>query len=140
MTTLRTGVVLSAQGGALQKMLPAFKMGLGGVLGSGEQIMSWIHIRDVVSALNHLLASKPFAGPVNLTAPKPVSNRLFSQALARACRRPAWLPMPQLVMKMVMGEASQLLFDSQYVTPGVLLSQNFDFQFTDMNDALVDLI
>ena len=139
-TLLRTGIVLSNQGGALKKMLPLFKAGLGGRLGRGDQFMSWVHISDVAAILNHLLSSAPYRGPVNVTAPNAVTNKEFTRALAQACARPACLPVPQLAMKLTLGEASQLLFDSQNIRPGVLLNQQFNFKFKDIDSALSDLI
>lgn len=139
LTLLRTGIVLSTEGGALAKMLPAFRFGLGGPLGNGSQYMSWIHIQDMVAALNHIIATDSISGPVNLVAPNPVTNKIFTRCLGQSLSRPAVLPMPSCALKLLFGEASQLLLDSQNVVPSVLKSSGFQFSFTKIDDALKDL-
>ncbi|WP_317931685.1 TIGR01777 family oxidoreductase [Halioxenophilus sp. WMMB6] len=137
---LRTSVVLAQSGGALAKMLPMFRLGLGGRLGSGRQHFSWIHIQDLVAILNWLLDSSHCRGPVNLVAPNPVTNNQFTAALARACHRPALLPVPAWLLRLVLGQASQLLLDSQAVLPRVLLQYHFHFSFPELDAALADLL
>ncbi|MCL4150411.1 UNVERIFIED_CONTAM: hypothetical protein GTU68_042189 [Idotea baltica] len=124
----RTGIVMSTAGGALPKLLPLFKFGLGGRFGSGEQYMSWISITDEVNAIIHLLDS-PTSGPVNLTAPAPVTNAEFASVLGRVLGRPSFLPVPAFGPKLVLGSerADALLFDSMRVLPTVLESSGYRF-------------
>ena len=138
---LRTGVVLSTLGGALRKMLPPFRMGLGGRLGSGKQWMSWIAVQDVTRAILFLL-NTPVEGPVNLVAPNSVTNREFTQVLASALRRPAFLPMPEYVLKILLGRemASELLLASTRAVPRKLQDSGYAFRFNDISTALHTLI
>ncbi len=101
---LRTGIVLGKKGGALSKMLPAFKLGLGGPMGSGRQWMSWVHIDDLIGIILHVFDNKDVKGAINATAPNPVSNKVFSSILGRGLKRPAFLPMPAFVLKLMLGE------------------------------------
>ncbi len=133
---LRTGVVLSPDGGALKKMSLPFKLGLGGVIGSGQQWMSWIHIEDYLNALELLLQDESCHGPYNLTAPEPARNSLFVKALANSLNRPALLPMPAFVMKLALGEASTLVLNGQKVLPQKLLENGFSFRFDNISAAL----
>jgi uncharacterized protein (TIGR01777 family) len=133
---IRTGIVLG-EGGALRKMLPLFKLGIGGRLGSGDQWMSWISLADEVAAIRFLL-DHAVAGPVNLTAPNPVTNRDFTKALGSALSRPAVLPVPKFGPKLLLGKelADLLLFGSQRVLPTVLTEAGFEFQHPDLEPAL----
>ncbi len=137
---LRTGIVLARQEGALSKMLLPFKCGLGGRVGSGEQFMSWIHVEDHISAIDSLLANERFSGPVNLVAPDAVSNRDFTQELAQSLNRPAFLPLPEKVLQLLLGESSCLLLEGQRVIPQKLLSDGFRFSFPTLKSALSDLL
>ncbi|GAA5316380.1 MAG: TIGR01777 family oxidoreductase [Candidatus Pelagadaptatus aseana] len=137
---LRTGIVLAKQGGALAKMLLPFKLGLGGPIGQGRQYMSWIHLQDHIRAMAYLLEQPDLSGPVNLTAPTPQPNRQFSQTLARVLKRPAFLPMPPLIMRMALGESACLLLDSQNVIPNKLENSGFEFRYRELEPALNDLI
>jgi uncharacterized protein len=134
---LRSGIVLSGAGGALKKQLPLFKFGLGGRFGSGRQWQSWISIDDEVGAIVHLLDSD-VSGPVNLTAPAPVTNREFTATLARVLRRPAFLPIPALGPKLVLGAeaADEMLFSSLRVLPAVLQGDGYAFVHPDLDAAL----
>jgi uncharacterized protein (TIGR01777 family) len=134
---LRTGIVLSPSGGALRKMLPLFKLGLGGRFGNGRQWMSWISLADEVAAIEHLLTAD-VSGPVNLTAPNPVRNAVFAKTLAKVLGRPALLPVPAFGPKLLLGGelAESLLFDGQHVLPGVLQASGFEFQHADLEPAL----
>jgi uncharacterized protein (TIGR01777 family) len=134
---LRTGIVLSPAGGALKKMLPLFKIGAGGRFGSGGQWMSWISIDDEIGAIEHLLASDD-TGPVNLTAPGPVTNREFATTLGRVLRRPSIVPVPRFGPRLVLGRelADALLFDGQRVLPRVLIDGGFEFAHPDLESAL----
>lgn len=134
---LRTGIVLSEQGGALAKMLPLFKVGLGGRFGSGKQFMSWISIDDEVDAIIHLLDSD-VSGPVNLTSPNPVTNGEFAKALGAVLSRPTLLPVPAFGPKLLLGAemAKALLFESQKIQPQVLLDSGYRFQHADIESGL----
>ncbi|HET9601571.1 MAG TPA: TIGR01777 family oxidoreductase [Acidimicrobiales bacterium] len=134
---IRSGVVLSAEGGALKKQLPLFKAGAGGKMGSGRQWQSWISIDDEVAAIIHLLDGDT-AGPVNLTAPNPVTNAEFTKTLAHVLGRPSFLPVPSFAPKLLLGAelAETLLFTGQRVLPGVLSRSGFQFQHPTLEVAL----
>ena len=137
----RFGVILSPHGGALQKMLLPFKMGLGGRIGSGQQYWSWITLIDVVEVILHLLEGSQLAGPVNTVAPHPVTNAHFTRTLARQLGRPAALPMPALAARLVFGEmARELLLASQRVVPRKLLQDGFPFRHPELQTALEQLL
>ena len=138
--TLRTGIVLAKQAGALAKMLPPFKLGLGGPIGNGEQGMSWIHIDDMVRLILFVLETKNLSGAINATAPNPVSNKEFSHQLGQALARPAFIPMPSLLLKLVMGEMADLLLYGQFVEPKKLQTQQFTFNYPKLPDALENLL
>lgn len=138
---VRFGMVLSPDGGALEKMLPLFKLGLGGRFGDGRQWMSWISLPDVVAAIVHVIESD-VAGPVNVTAPEPVTNRAFTKALAGALHRPALLPVPGFGPKLLLGGelAQTLLFDSQRVLPVVLERSGFTHEHRTIDAALAAVL
>lgn len=139
--SFRTGMVLSTKGGALPKMLPPFKLGLGGPVGSGRQWMSWIHIDDVVGGFHFALHQEDFSGVANLTAPIPVRNAEFTKALGRALRRPAVLPAPGFALKLVFGEMAQdLLLNGQKVLPRRLEKAGYEFLHPQLDDALGDIL
>lgn len=133
----RTGIVLSRDGGALKKLLRLFKLGLGGRFGSGRQWMSWISIDDEVSAIEHLLTSE-VAGPVNLTAPSPVTNADFTKILGRVLDKPTVVPVPRFGPSLLVGReaAETLLYTGQRVVPRVLQSDGFQFTHPDLEPAL----
>lgn len=134
---LRTGVVLSPAGGALAKMLTPFKLGVGGVLGSGRQFMSWISIDDLIGAIHHCLINSSVSGPVNGTAPSPVCNREFTQSLGRVLHRPTIFPMPAFAARLAFGEmADELLLSSQRVQPQRLKETGYPFQHPTLDSAL----
>lgn len=134
---MRTGIVLSADGGALKPMLRIFKLGAGGRFGSGRQWMSWISIDDVVAAIQHLLFSE-LHGPVNLTAPNPCRNADFAKTLASVLGRPSRVPVPEFAPKLLLGaeRAEALLFGGQRVAPTVLTSDGYEFRHADLEPAL----
>ena len=134
---LRTGVVLG-QGGALAKMLPAFKLGLGGPIASGKQMMSWIHLADVVRSIVFILQNNSIEGPCNLTAPSPVSNKNFALTLANVVKRPAWFTLPEFVVQLMLGEGAELLVNGQQVLPDKLLQAGFSFSYDSLKSALSD--
>jgi hypothetical protein len=138
---LRTGVVLSTRGGALGKQLRLFRLGLGGKLGSGRQYTSWISLTDEVAAIRRLLAADGVSGPVNLTAPTPVTNAVFTRELARALHRPAVLTVPPFALRAVLGGfADEGVLAGQRVMPRVLGGAGFPFTHTDIGAALRDLL
>ena len=136
---VRTGVVLSTEGGALKKMLPPFKLGVGGPLGSGRQWFPWIHISDIVGIFRHAIDSSSMKGPVNGVAPEPVTNAEFTKQLGRALRRPAFLPVPEFALRALMGEMADVLFGSQRVVPKAALEAGYEFQYPSLATALADL-
>jgi uncharacterized protein (TIGR01777 family) len=138
---LRTGIVLSPQGGALKKLLAVFKIGIGGRFGSGKQWQSWISLDDELGAIEFLLDA-PVSGPVNLTAPQPVTNAEFTRVLARVVKRPAVLPIPSFGPKLLLGAelADALLFTGQRVLPNVLTTNGYVFAHATLEDALRALL
>ena len=138
---LRTGIVLSREGGALKKQLPIFKLGAGGKFGNGKHWQSWISITDEVRAIIHLLTSQ-LSGPVNLTAPEPVTNARFTKELGSALSRPTVLPIPSFGPKLLLGSelANALLFTGQRVIPGALTRDGFVFQHQTLDVALSALL
>jgi len=134
---LRTGVVLSAKGGALAKMLLPFKLGLGGRVGSGRQWMSWIDIEDMVGAIHHILKTDSLTGPVNLVDPKPVTNAEFTKTLASVLRRPAIFPMPEFAVKLAFGEMGEtVLLGSQRVEPAKLVESGYPFRYGELRKSI----
>lgn len=134
---LRTGIVLSSEGGALSKMLPPFKMGLGGPLGNGKQYMSWVDLDDVVGAILFALGSEDVEGPTNMVAPNPVRNSEFTQKLAKVLHRPAIFPVPVGVLHMAVGEmADELILASANVIPKRLAKAGYKFKYPELEDAL----
>jgi hypothetical protein len=133
----RMGVVLAREGGALARMLPPFRLGLGGVIGSGRQYVSWIALADVVAALRRLLADEALAGPVNVTAPAPVTNAEFTRTLARVLGRPALVPLPALAVRLLFGEMGQaLLLEGARVLPARLEAAGFRVAHPALEGAL----
>ena len=138
---LRFGVVLSQTGGALKKMLLPFKCGLGGAIGNGQQHFSWISITDAVEAVKYILNNPDIHGPVNITAPNPVTNKLFSKTLAKALKRPAFLDMPAGICRLLFGEmADELLLSSQHVIPDKLLNHGYIFRHLDIEMAFSEIL
>ena len=138
---LRFGVVLARAGGALAKMLPAFRLGLGGPIGSGAQYFSWIALDDVVGAILYAVATKSLSGPVNVTAPHPVTQLEFVRTLGRVLRRPAVLRVPTLALRLVFGrEAATMMESGQRVIPARLLAAGYHFRFTEVEPALRHLL
>lgn len=134
---LRFGIILSGQGGALKKMLLPFKLGLGGKIGSGRQYMSWVAIDDVVGAIVHCLETANLQGPVNVVAPRPETNSVFTKTLGHVLHRPTLFPMPALAARAAFGQmADELLLASQRVRPAKLLSANYVFRYPELDGAL----
>jgi uncharacterized protein (TIGR01777 family) len=138
---LRLGVVLAHHGGALAKMLPAFRLGLGGRLGAGRQFWSWIVLEDLLRVIELALAETNLSGAVNAVSPAPVTNAKFTRSLARALRRPALLPMPAMVVKLLFGEMGrEALLASARVRPPRLIESGFAFRFPELDAALVSAL
>jgi uncharacterized protein (TIGR01777 family) len=139
--TCRFGIVLGRSGGALAQMVPLFRKGLGSALGSGKQWFSWIHEQDLVNIFLFLLEQQSLSGPVNFTAPEPVTNREFTKALGKALGRYTFLPaVPGIVLRIIKGEFGTVLLKGQRVIPKKLLDAGFHFQFATIRDALTDLV
>ncbi|MER0445224.1 TIGR01777 family oxidoreductase [Streptomyces sp. Edi4] len=132
----RTGLVVARRGGAWAKLIPLFRAGLGGRLGSGRQYWSFIALHDEVAALRFLLDTESLSGPVNLTAPQPVTNREVTAAMSRVLRRPALLPVPAPVLRVALGEAAGDVLAGQRVVPGRLLEAGFRFAFPTVEEAV----
>lgn len=138
---LRIGMVLSMKGGALRAMLPAFKAGVGGKLGSGQQFVSWISIHDLTRAVSHILATESLFGPVNAVSPSPVRNVEMTRALGSVLKRPTLLSLPAPAVRIIFGEMGDaLLLTSLRAAPGRLLASGFGFQFVDFEPALRHLL
>ncbi|HEV2076010.1 MAG TPA: TIGR01777 family oxidoreductase, partial [Thermoleophilaceae bacterium] len=135
----RTGVVLSESGGALSKMLPPFKLGVGGPVAGGEQYVPWIHVDDEVGALLFLLDSEAASGPVNVCAPRPATNRVLSKTLGRVLGRPAVAPVPGLAVKLLYGEMAQVVTTGVRMTPRRLQDLGYPFRRPDLEPALRDV-
>ncbi|MGD9097824.1 MAG: TIGR01777 family oxidoreductase [Desulfobacterales bacterium] len=132
----RLGVVLHQAGGAMAKMLPPFRLGLGGPLGSGSQYFPWIHLDDLVAAIQFLMANEACEGVFNFCAPEAVTNRTLARMLGRALNRPAFMPAPAFVMKAALGEFSSVLLGSQKAPPERLLASGFEFRYATLEKAL----
>lgn len=137
---IRTGVVLSTEGGALPRMLLPFRFFVGGRLGSGRQWFPWIHIADEVGAIRFLIESEDASGPFNLSAPIPLTNTEFSHLLGQQLRRPALMPTPEFALRLLFGEMATALLDGQRAIPKRLLQLGFRFRFPEAGPALRDLL
>ncbi len=138
---MRFGLVLSASGGALQKMLLPFRMGVGGNMGNGRQWWSWVDIDDLIGAIEHVIKTDTLRGPVNVVAPHPVRNAEFTETLASVLSRPAIFPMPAFAARLVFGQmADELLLASQRVEPAKLMASGFVFQKADLRKTLEDIL
>lgn len=134
---LRIGMVLDARGGALKKMAPPFRLGLGGPLGSGRQFVSWIALDDLISVVLYAITTEALRGPVNVVAPQPVTNREFTRALGRVLKRPTMFPMPAFVVRFLFGEMGQaVLLASARVEPTRLLASGYQFRHPRLEGAL----
>ena len=134
---MRIGLVLAANGGALERMLPIFKMGFGGRIGDGKQYVSWISLPDLVGAMIHLLNSDLLSGAVNLVAAPPVTNHEFAETLGEVLNRPALVPVPTIAVKGMFGEmGEELLLSSAKVSNNLLVGSGYEFQHTSLESAL----
>jgi len=136
----RIGIVIGLEGGALEQMLPLFRLGLGGPLGSGKQMLAWIHVDDAVDALVFALDSPALVGPVNVTAPEPVTMGVFANDLGRALSRPAFLRVPEFAMRIAMGKSADVVLTGQNARPTKLLAAGFEFHHADLPAALRDVL
>jgi uncharacterized protein len=134
----RTGVVLSESGGALEKMLPFFRAGIGGPVAGGRQYAPWVHVDDVVGATIFSLEHEEVSGPVNVTAPEPATNKELSKALGRVLRRPAFAPVPALAVKTLYGEMAEIVITGQRAVPGRLTELGYEFKQPELEPALRD--
>jgi uncharacterized protein (TIGR01777 family) len=133
--------VLGDNGGALTKMIPPFKMGLGGRIGSGKQWMPWIHVNDLIGIIKLCLKDTAISGAINGTAPNPVTNQVFSKALGDQLHRPAIMPMPSLAVKLLFGEmGTELLLSGKKVVPSKALNAGYQFKFSHLPEALADVV
>jgi hypothetical protein len=138
--SLRIGLVMAKEGGALARMLPLFRAGLGGSIGSGQQYWPWIHIADLVGLVEHALAHDTLSGPVNATAPTPVRQAEFARILGRVLHRPALLPTPAFALRTVLGEFAGEVTGSRKVLPARALESGYAFRFAGLEPALRDLL
>lgn len=137
---LRTGFVLAPKGGLLSRLLPPFRLGLGGRIGSGQQWMPWIHLADQIALMDFLVHQPSISGPYNVCAPEPVTNQAFTQALGQSVRRPTFCTMPGALLRMVLGEMALLLLGGQRALPTKALQAGFRFRFTALSQALNDIV
>jgi uncharacterized protein (TIGR01777 family) len=137
---LRIGIVLGAEGGALAKLIPLFKLGAGGKLGNGLQFIPWIHVDDLVALIQWCLKTDTVSGPVNATAPNPVRNAEFTKVLAQAVKRPAVIPVPEFALRLSLGEFANSLLASQRVVPEVARSAGFEFQYPNIEQAISEIV
>lgn len=137
---LRIGIVLDQNGGALERLLPLFKLGLGSPVGSGKQWQSWIHVNDLTRMFEHAMNQESLVGAYNAVAPNPVQNREFSRSLANSLKKPMWLPaVPSFMLKLVFGKMSQVILDSQKVSSEKIEDSGFTFDFQSIDEAFKDL-
>ncbi|MCS6267765.1 MAG: TIGR01777 family protein [Vampirovibrio sp.] len=137
----RFGMILAPTGGAFKAMLPPFQLGIGGILGDGKQLMSWVHIEDVAQAIVHCIITPTLAGAVNVVAPNPVTNAEFTHTLGKVLNRPTVLPAPAFVLKLLLGKlAEELLLTSQNVIPAKLQETGFVFRYPELASAFVNLV
>ena len=139
-TVVRIGIVLGRGGGAIDKLLPIFKWGLGGALGNGKQYVPWIHVSDLANMFKWLLETPSLQGVFNGSAPHPVTNSEQTKAIANAVRRPALLPAPEFAVKLVLGGFAQCLFDSQRVIPKAALDAGFEFKYKTIQQAMAEIV
>jgi uncharacterized protein len=137
---LRTSVVLDPKAGALRKMFPLFKFGIGGVIASGKQGFSWIHLEDYLNALEFIMTHKDISGPVNLSAPDPVDNRELTMMLGKVLKRPTFMHVPEFALKLIFLEGASSLTSGQFVLPDKLKRSGFSFQYADLESTLKNLL
>ncbi len=136
----RFGVVIGKNGGALSKMLPAFRMGVAGTIGDGHQPFSWIHMDDLITAYKKAITDHHMTGTFNLTAPNPTTNKILTKTLGKILHRPTLIPLPPFILKLIYGEGADVLTVGQNVIPKRLLDRGFAFKFPDIESALRDVL
>lgn len=139
-TTTRIGVVLGRNGGAIKRMIPAFRLYLGGAIGNGQQWFPWIHMRDLLAAMIFILENKKISGPLNLTAPGQVRNRDFTKTFAKAINRPAVMPAPAFLLSILLGEFGKAILCSQKAAPAKLIKHGFSFQYPEVSGAIKNIL
>jgi uncharacterized protein (TIGR01777 family) len=137
---VRTGVVLDKRGGALKQMLPPFRLGAGGPVAGGDQYMPWIHLDDIAGLYLAALDGEAWRGPVNATAPEPVTNKAFSKALGRALRRPAVAPVPAFALRLLYGEMAEIVTEGQRAVPERATALGYRFAHPDLDEALTSAL
>ncbi|MGF3104972.1 TIGR01777 family oxidoreductase [Rossellomorea sp. DUT-2] len=135
----RFGIILGEEEGALPRIALPYKMFVGGTVGSGDQWMSWVHIQDIARAVHFIVETESISGPVNVTAPSPVTMKEFGKTLGAVLGRPHWIPVPSLALKVAMGEMSALVLEGQKVLPSVLSENGFQFEYPELKSALIDI-
>lgn len=135
----RFGIILGKEDGALPRIALPYKMFAGGTVGSGDQWMSWVHVKDIARAIHFIAETDSISGPVNVTAPSPVTMKEFGKTLGAVLGRPHWIPVPSFALKVAMGEMSVLVLEGQKVLPSVLSEQGFSFEYPELKSALIDL-
>ncbi|PNV83664.1 MAG: TIGR01777 family protein [Sulfurimonas sp.] len=138
--TMRFGVIFAKEGGAMEKILPPFKMGVGGKLGDGTQMVSWIHIEDLLRAIEFIIKAPAINGSVNFTAPHPISNIEQTKILGKVLGRPTFFGVPAFLIKLIFGEGAHVLLDSKEVYPTKLLEHGFTFEYEKFEDALREIV
>jgi uncharacterized protein (TIGR01777 family) len=136
----RFGIVLGPDGGILEKVKKPFRAGMGGTIGSGKQIMSWIAIDDLCKAIEHVMAHAEISGPVNFVAPEPVSNDEFTKTLGKILRRPTKLPLPTPLLSLILGEGAEPFLASTHAFPKKLLESGYSFQYSNLDSALKEYL
>jgi uncharacterized protein (TIGR01777 family) len=137
---IRTGVVLSSQGGALRPLVFPYKLYIGGPIGDGNQVLSWIHIDDEVNAIRFLISNHQASGVYNLTSPNPVTNNEFGKTISKVLRKPHYLPIPGFLMRLALGEVADMVLEGQTVLPRILLESGFIYKYPTLDDALQNLL
>ncbi len=137
---MRFGVIYAKEGGAMQKMLPPFYMGVGGKLGSGEQMVSWIHIEDLLRAVEFIIKTPAITGSVNFTTPHPLTNAQQTRIIGKILRRPTIFRVPSFILKLIFGEGSAVMLDSKEVYPTKLIENGFAFNYEKFEEALKDIV
>ncbi|MCA1066224.1 TIGR01777 family oxidoreductase [Rossellomorea sp. AcN35-11] len=135
----RFGIILGKEDGALPRIALPYIMFVGGTVGSGDQWMSWVHVKDIARAIHFIAETDSISGPVNVTAPSPVTMKEFGKTLGAVLGRPHWIPVPSFALKVAMGEMSVLVLEGQKVLPSVLSEQGFSFEYPELKSALIDL-
>jgi uncharacterized protein (TIGR01777 family) len=137
---MRFGVILGKNGGAMSKLIPAFKLFVGGPLGDGNQWFPWLHLDDLVAAIVFVLEHQEVSGPLNFCAPNPVRNRELAQVLGEVLNRPSFMPAPAFMIRLVMGEFGDVFLGSQRTVPDMLLNHGFSFQYPAIRAAIRDIV